>query len=124
MLSQKILIILLRRHQILHNKKIRQTTYLSKLTLINLNLRNLYLFNFYMRVILMLLVVYSCNSDVNLPKQKAFFAPNLESPTYKNSDLDCNYTLLINTKSSSFRVLPIRDFNLLSNSLLFGFAIF
>ena len=53
-----------------------------------------------MRVILLLLLIYSYNSDVNLPKQKAFFAPNLESPTYKKSNLDCNYTLLINTKSS------------------------
>ena len=48
----------------------------------------------------MLFVIYSCNSDVNLPKQKAFFAPNLEIPTYKNSNLDCNYNLLINSKSS------------------------
>ena len=53
-----------------------------------------------MRIILMLLVIYSCNNDINLPKQKAFFAPNLEIPTYKNSNLDCNYNLLINSKSS------------------------
>ena len=49
-----------------------------------------------MRVILMLFVIYSCNSDVNLPKQKAFFAPNLESPTYKKSNLDfCNKIFLL-----------------------------
>ena len=53
-----------------------------------------------MRVILLLLLIYSCNSDVNLPKQKAFFAPNLESPSYKNLNLGCNYNLLINTNSS------------------------
>ncbi|MAR62759.1 MAG: hypothetical protein CMC45_02685 [Flavobacteriaceae bacterium] len=53
-----------------------------------------------MRIFLILLLIYSCNNNTTLPKQKAFFAPKLETPTYKNSNLDCNYNLLINSKSS------------------------
>ena len=48
-----------------------------------------------MRIIFLALIVFSCNNHVNLPKQKAYFAPEFEIPTYKKISLDCNYSFNI-----------------------------
>ena len=53
-----------------------------------------------MRIIFFALIVYSCNNNVNLPKQKAYFAPEFEIPTYKKISLDCNYSFNINSQAS------------------------
>lgn len=53
-----------------------------------------------MRIIFLALIVFSCNNNVNLPKQKAYFAPEFEIPTYKKISLDCNYTFNINFQAS------------------------
>tara|TARA_X000000950_G_scaffold29879_1_gene32331 strand:+ start:1934 stop:2482 length:549 start_codon:yes stop_codon:yes gene_type:complete len=53
-----------------------------------------------MRIIFFALIVYSCNNNVNLPKQKAYFAPEFEIPTYKKISLDCNYRFNINSQAS------------------------
>lgn len=53
-----------------------------------------------MRIIFLALIVFSCNNNVNLPKQKAYFAPEFEIPTYKNISLDCNYSFNINSQAS------------------------
>ncbi|MDC3077299.1 hypothetical protein OA327_01125 [Flavobacteriales bacterium] len=53
-----------------------------------------------MRIIFFALIVYSCNNNINLPKQKAYFAPEFEIPTYKKISLDCNYSFNINSQSS------------------------
>lgn len=53
-----------------------------------------------MRIFFLALIVLSCNNNVNLPKQKAYFAPELEIPTYKKIFLDCNYNLYINSQAS------------------------
>ena len=53
-----------------------------------------------MRIIFLALIVFSCNNNVNLPKQKAYFAPEFEIPTYKKISLDCNYSFNINSQAS------------------------
>lgn len=53
-----------------------------------------------MRIIFLALIVFSCNNHVNLPKQKAYFAPEFEIPTYKKISLDCNYSFNINSQAS------------------------
>ena len=53
-----------------------------------------------MRIIFLSLIVFSCNNNVNLPKQKAYFAPEFEIPTYKKISLDCNYSFNINSQAS------------------------
>ena len=53
-----------------------------------------------MRIIFFALIVYSCNNNVNLPKQKAYFAPEFEIPTYKKIYSDCNYSFNINSQAS------------------------
>ena len=53
-----------------------------------------------MRIIFLTLIVFSCNNNVNLPKQKAYFAPEFEIPTYKKISLDCNYSFNINSQAS------------------------
>ena len=53
-----------------------------------------------MRIIFLALFVFSCNNNVNLPKQRAYFAPELEIPTYKKISLDCNYSFNINSQAS------------------------
>ena len=53
-----------------------------------------------MRIIFLALIVFSCNNNVNLPKQKAYFAPELEIPNYKKISLDCNYSFNINSQAS------------------------
>ena len=53
-----------------------------------------------MRIIFLALIVFSCNNNVNLPKQKAYFAPEFEIPTYKKISLDCNYSFFINSPAS------------------------
>ena len=53
-----------------------------------------------MRIIFLALIVFSCNNNVNLPKQKAYFAPELEIPTYKKISLNCNYSFNINSQAS------------------------
>ena len=53
-----------------------------------------------MRIIFFALIVYSCNNNVNLPKQKAYFAPEFEIPNYKKISLDCNYSFNINSQAS------------------------
>lgn len=53
-----------------------------------------------MRIIFLALIVFSCHNNVNLPKQKAYFAPEFEIPTYKKISLDCNYSFNINSQAS------------------------
>ena len=53
-----------------------------------------------MRIIFLALIVFSCNNNVNLPKQKAYFAPEFEIPTYKKISLGCNYSFNINSIAS------------------------
>ena len=53
-----------------------------------------------MRIIFLALIVFSCNNNVNLPKQKAYFAPEFEIPTYKKISFDCNYSFNINSQAS------------------------
>ena len=53
-----------------------------------------------MRIIFLALIVFSCNNNFNLPKQKAYFAPEFEIPTYKKISLDCNYSFNINSQAS------------------------
>ena len=53
-----------------------------------------------MRIIFLALIVFPCNNNVNLPKQKAYFAPEFEIPTYKKISLDCNYSFNINSQAS------------------------
>ena len=53
-----------------------------------------------MRIIFLALIVFSCNNNVNLPKQKAYFAPEFKIPTYKKISLDCNYSFNINSQAS------------------------
>ena len=53
-----------------------------------------------MRIIFLALIVFSCRNNVNLPKQKAYFAPEFEIPTYKKISLDCNYSFNINSQAS------------------------
>ena len=53
-----------------------------------------------MRIIFLSLIVFSCNNNVNLPKQKAYFAPEFEIPNYKKISLDCNYSFNINSQAS------------------------
>lgn len=53
-----------------------------------------------MRIIFLALIVFSCNNNINLPKQKAYFAPEFEIPNYKKISLDCNYSFNINSQAS------------------------
>ncbi len=57
-----------------------------------------------MRTMFLLILIFSCDFSTNLPKQKAYFAPEFKTPEYDNVSLDCGYTFYKNLEAT------IKDF--------------